>query len=133
LASLRSPGFPPVEAVATAVVNELEELPGEITLVLDDFHEMRAESIHTLVSFLLEHPPENVHVVVSGRSDPPLPLARLRARGRMAEIRAADLRFTAEEAAAFLNDVMGLHLSAEDVAELEAVTEGWATALPAKS
>jgi LuxR family maltose regulon positive regulatory protein len=129
LASLRSPGFPPVEALATALVNELTELPQKIVLVLDDYHEIRARPIHSLVSFLLDHLPENAHIVVSGRADPPLPLPRLRARGQMAELRAADLRFTPDEAAAFLNDAMGLDLSAGDVAALEEVTEGWVAAL----
>lgn len=129
LASLRSPGFPPVEALATTMVNELAELPQEIVLVLDDYHEIGARPVHALVSFLLEHLPENAHIVVSGRTDPPLPLPKLRARGQMAELRAADLRFTPDEAAAFLNDTMELALSADDVAALEEVTEGWVAAL----
>jgi LuxR family maltose regulon positive regulatory protein len=129
LASLRSPGFPPVEALATALVNELADLPQEIVLVLDDYHEISAGPIHALVSFLLEHLPENAHIVISGRADPPLPLPKLRARGQIAELRAAELRFTTEEAAAFLNDAMGLELSADDVAALEGVTEGWVAAL----
>src|SRR3712207_809910 len=82
-----------------------------------------------MVSFLLERLPEGAHIVISGRVDPPLPLARLRARGQMSELHAADLRFTPEEAAAFLSDVMGLNLSAADVASLEGVTEGWIAAL----
>src|SRR3712207_6032349 len=129
LASLRSPGLPPAEALATALVNELAELPQEIVLILDDYHEIDARPIHALVSFMLEHLPENAHIVVSGRADPPLPLPRLRARGQMAELRAADLRFTLEEAAAFLIDAMGLELSADDVAALEGITEGWVAAL----
>src|SRR3712207_2370663 len=101
----------------------------EIVLILDDYHEIDARPIHSLVSFMLEHLPENAHIVVSGRADPPLPLPRLRARGQMAELRAADLRFTLEEAAAFLIDAMGLELSADDVAALEGITEGWVAAL----
>jgi ATP/maltotriose-dependent transcriptional regulator MalT len=129
VASLRSPGLPPAEALATALVNELAELPQKIVLVLDDYHEIDARPIHALVSFLLEHLPENSHIVVSGRADPPLPLPRLRARGLMAELRAADLRFTLDEAADFLIDAMGLELSADDIAALEGVTEGWVAAL----
>jgi LuxR family transcriptional regulator, maltose regulon positive regulatory protein len=129
LASLRSPGMPPIEALMGGLVNDLAEVAHEITVVLDDYHLIDSERVHEAVSFLLEHLPENVRLVVSGRTDPPLPLARLRARGQMTEIRAADLRFTPEEAAAFLNEVMGLSLSEVDVAALEEVTEGWIAAL----
>jgi LuxR family transcriptional regulator, maltose regulon positive regulatory protein len=129
LASLRSPGMPPIEALMGGLVNDLAEVAHEITVVLDDYHLIDSERVHEAVSFLLEHLPENVRLVVSGRTDPPLPLTRLRARGQMTEIRAADLRFTPEEAAAFLNEVMGLSLSEVDVAALEEVTEGWVAAL----
>lgn len=129
LASLRSPESPPVEAVVGALVNELAGVPQEITVVLDDYHVIYSEPVHQAVSFLLEHLPENAHLVVSGRTDPPLHLSRLRARDQMTELRAADLRFTTDEATAFLGDVMGLVLSARDVAALEEVTEGWVAAL----
>jgi LuxR family maltose regulon positive regulatory protein len=124
LAALRSPEPSRIEAVVGTLVNELDELPGEITIILDDYHVIDSESIHGIVSFLLEHLPGSVHVVISSRVDPPLPLARLRARGQMTELHAADLRFTPEEAAAFLRDVMGLDLSADDVSALEEITEG---------
>src|SRR5215204_4236665 len=129
LAALRSPEPPRMEAVLGAFVNELDDLPGEVAVVLDDYHVIDSESVHRIVSFLLERLPEGVHIVISGRVDPPLPLARLRTRGQMSELHAADLRFTPEEAAAFLSDVMGLNLSAGDVAALEQVTEGWIAAL----
>jgi LuxR family maltose regulon positive regulatory protein len=129
LAALRSPEPPRMEAVLGAFVNELADLPGEVAVVLDDYHVIDSEGVHRIVSFLLERLPEGAHLVISGRVDPPLPLARLRARGQMTELHAADLRFTAEEAAAFLSDVMGLDLSAGDVAALEQVTEGWIAAL----
>jgi LuxR family transcriptional regulator, maltose regulon positive regulatory protein len=129
LASLRSPEPPPVEAVVGALINELAGVEQEVTVVLDDYHLIDSEPVHQAVSFLLEHTPENVHLVVSGRTDPPLSLARLRARDQMTELRAADLRFTTDEATAFLGDVMGLTLSARDVAALEEVTEGWVAAL----
>src|SRR5918993_252857 len=129
LAALRSPEPPRMEAVLGAFVNELDDLPGEIAVVLDDYHVIDSESVHRIVSFLLERLPEGVHIVISGRVDPPLPLARLRTRGQMRELHAADLRFTPEEAAAFLSDVMGLNLPAGDVAALEQVTEGWIAAL----
>jgi LuxR family transcriptional regulator, maltose regulon positive regulatory protein len=129
LASLRSPQPAPIKAAVGALVNELAELPREITVVLDDYHLISSEPVHDATSFLLEHLSENAHLVVSGRMDPPLPLSKLRARNQMTEIRAADLRFTTEEATAFLGDVMGLALSAADVSALEEVTEGWVAAL----
>src|SRR5918995_6689315 len=118
-----------MEAVLGALVNELADLPGEVTVVLDDYHAIDSESVHMIVTFLLERLPDSTHLVISGRVDPPLPLARLRARGQMTELHAADLRFTLEEAAAFLGDAMGLDLSADDVAALDGVTEGWIAAL----
>jgi LuxR family maltose regulon positive regulatory protein len=129
LAALRSPEPPRMEAVLGALINELADLPGEIAVVLDDYHVIDSENVHWIVTFLLERLPENVHLVISGRVDPPLPLARLRARGQMMELHAADLRFTPEEAAAFLNGAMGLDISAGDIAALEGVTEGWIAAL----
>src|SRR5215207_4993055 len=106
LAALRSPGPPRMEAVLGAFVNELVDLQGEVAVVLDDYHVIDSESVHRIVSFLLERLPEGAHLVISGRVDPPLPLARLRARGQIIELHATDLRFTPEEAAAFLSDVM---------------------------
>jgi LuxR family maltose regulon positive regulatory protein len=129
LAALRSPEPPRMEAVLGAFVNELADLPGEVAVVLDDYHLIDSESVHRIVSFLLERLPENIHLVISGRVDPPLSLARLRVRGQMIELHAADLRFTPEEAAAFLGDAMGLDISAGDIAALEGVTEGWIAAL----
>jgi LuxR family maltose regulon positive regulatory protein len=129
LAALRSPEPPRMEAVLGAFVNELATLPGEVAVVLDDYHTIDSESVHRVVTFLLKRLPESTHLVISGRVDPPLPLARLRARGQMTELHAADLRFTLEEAAAFLGDARGLDLSADDVAALEGVTEGWIAAL----
>src|SRR3712207_340862 len=118
-----------MEAVLGALVNELAALSGEVAVVLDDYHTIDSESVHRIVTFLLERLPEGAHLVICGRVDPPLPLARLRTRGQMMELHAADLRFTPEEAAAFLGDVMGLNLSAAAVAALEQVTEGWIAAL----
>jgi LuxR family maltose regulon positive regulatory protein len=128
LAALRSPG-PRMEAMLGALINELADLPGEVAVVLDDYHVIDSESVHRIVALLLERLPEGVHLVISGRVDPPLPLARLRAGGQMTELHAADLRFTPEEAAAFLGDAMGLDISAGDVAALEGITEGWIAAL----
>ena len=103
--------------------------PAAIVLVLDDYHLIEAQPIHEALTFLLEHLPPQMHLVIATREDPPLPLARLRARGQLTELRATDLRFTPAEAADFLNQVMGLGLSAEDVAALEARTEGWIAGL----
>src|SRR5215213_3556394 len=129
LAALSSPEPPWMEAVLGTLINELADLPGEVDIILDDYHVIDSESVHRIVSFLLEHLPGSTHLVISSRIDPPLPLARLRARGQMTELHAADLRFTSEEAAAFLRDVMGLDLSADDVSALEEITEGWIAAL----
>src|SRR5829696_6195098 len=129
LAALRLPEFPLVEAIVGALINELADVRYEVTIVLDDYHVIHSEPVHEATSFLLEHLLENVHLVISGRADPPIPFAKLRARDQVTEIRAADLRFTTEEATDFLNGVMGLTISAADVAALEEVTEGWIAAL----
>jgi ATP/maltotriose-dependent transcriptional regulator MalT len=124
LAALRSPEPPWMEPVLRSLSNELADLPGEIAVVLDDYHVIDSEAVHGILSFLLEHLPSNVHLVISSRIDPPLPLVKLRARNQMMEIGAAELSFTSEEAVTVLNSVMGLELSAEDVAMLEERTEG---------
>ncbi len=129
LAALDAPHPPPVEVVMGALVNYLADLPREITIVLDDYHLLDSEPVQEAIAFLLEHMPENVHLVIASRADPSLPLPRLRARDQVTEIRAADLRFTTEEATAFLNDVMGLALAPGEVAALGEVTEGWVAAL----
>ena len=98
-------------------------------LVLDDYHVIDARDVQDGMAFLLDHLPPRLHLVIASRADPALPLARLRARGELVEIRAADLRFTPDEAAAYLNEVMGLELTAQDVAALEGRTEGWIAAL----
>jgi LuxR family transcriptional regulator, maltose regulon positive regulatory protein len=116
-------------AVVTAVINQLEVLPGEVALALDDYHVIESAPIHDGVAFLLDHLPPQLHLVIAGRSDPPLRLARLRATGRLGELRAADLRFTPEETAAFLRELWGLDLVPEAVTVLESRTEGWAVGL----
>ena len=122
-------GQPPVETVLTAVLNELSTVPDDIYLVLDDYHLADGPDIQAGMTFLLEHLPPQVHLVVSTREDPALPLARLRACAELVEIRAADLRFTLDEVAAYFNDVTGLELAASDIAALEGRTEGWIAAL----
>ena len=119
----------PLQAVVASLLNDLAGLAGEVVIVLDDYHLVGATELHESMTFLLEHLPPQVHLVLAGRADPPLPLARLRAQGDLLEIRAADLRFTADEATAYLNESMGLHLTANDVDALEARTEGWIAAL----
>ena len=106
----------PPEAVLTSLINDLDSASREIVLVLDDYQFISSQAVHEEVAFLLEHCPNTLHLVIATRSDPPLPLARLRARGQTVELRAADLRFTEAEAAQFLNDVMGLRLDAGSVA-----------------
>ncbi|HVP21578.1 MAG TPA: LuxR C-terminal-related transcriptional regulator [Anaerolineaceae bacterium] len=119
----------PPEAVLTSLINDLDTTCREIVLVLDDFQFISSQAVHSTVAFLLEHCPRKFHLVIASRSDPPFPLVRLRARGQMVELRAADLRFTAPEAAQFLNDVMGLHLDDGSMAVLEERTEGWIAGL----
>ncbi len=116
--------------LAAALINDLSQTRSkEIVLVLDDYHHITQQSIHDAVAYLIDHLPPNLHLVFISRADPPLPLGRWRVRGQLTEIRADDLRFTEAEAALFLNQIMGLSLSAEDVQTLEARTEGWVAGL----
>jgi LuxR family maltose regulon positive regulatory protein len=119
----------PTELMLTTVVNELAAGPQGVWLVLDDYHLVDRPEVGDGMSFLLEHLPPHVHIVLSTRADPELPLTRWRVRGELVEIRAADLRFTSQEAATYLNEATGLHLAAEDAAALEERTEGWIAAL----
>src|SRR5215472_10109721 len=118
------------EGLVTALINELAARPGEDTvLVLDDYHLIDAAAVHASLTFLLEHQPAGLRLVLASRSDPPLRLARHRAARQLAELRAAELRFTAEEAAALLHEAMGAELPSAAVTALEARTEGWAAGL----
>ena len=128
LALLQS-GRAGIDSVLTVLLNELSVLPGDLTLVLDDYHLAEGSDIQPGVGFLLEHLPAQVNLVISTRADPALPLSRLRARGELVEVRAADLRFTTPEATAYLNEVSTLGLAPGDVAALETRTEGWVAAL----
>lgn len=119
----------PLEATLTTLLNELAVLPGEFVLVLDDYHVLETETIHRMLTFLLDHLPPQLHLMILSRTTPPLPLGHLRARGQLLELHAADLRFTSAEAAEFLNQVMGLNLSKADVETLETRTEGWIAGL----
>ena len=129
LTLLQAPQPPPIETMLTALLNDLGASPGDIVLVLDDYHVIDARDVQDAMAFLLDHLPPRLHVVIASRTDPALPLARLRARGELVETRAAELRFIPDEAAAYLNEMMGLQLTAGDVAALEGRTEGWIAAL----
>jgi LuxR family maltose regulon positive regulatory protein len=129
LAFLAAEGSAPVEDVLVSLVNDLEILAGPTVLVLDDYHVVDDAPIHDAVRFLLDNLPPQVTLAMTTRAEPPLPLGRLRARGELLEIRAADLRFTADEATSFLNDIMGLQLDAARVTALESRTEGWVAGL----
>ena len=119
----------PTERVITTLVNELVASTDDVWLVLDDFHTVDSRDIVHAVAVLVDRLPAHVHLVISTRVDPDLPLPRWRVRGQLVEIRAAELRFTAGEAAAYLNDVAGLGLAEEQVAALDERTEGWVAAL----
>jgi LuxR family transcriptional regulator, maltose regulon positive regulatory protein len=125
---LQSPQTPS-EALLTALLNDIATLPNHVILVLDDYHVLDAKPVDQAVTFLLEHLPPQLHLVITTREDPQLPLARLRVRDQVTELRAADLRFTPAEAAGFLTEVMGLNLAAADIAALEERTEGWIAGL----
>lgn len=126
---LQSPQPLPTESILTALLNEIAAVPDDFVLVLDDYHVIDARAVDDVLTFLIEHLPPQMHLVIATREDPNLPLARLRARGQLTELRATDLRFTPEEAAEFLKEVMGLELSTEDIAALETRTEGWIAGL----
>ena len=122
------PQAPPTEVVLTALINDLAVAPS-VVLVLDDYHLIETPSIHEALTFLLDHAPPSLHLVVITRADPPLPIARLRGRGQLNELRQDDLRFNEEEAVAFLNQAMELDLAPDDIAVLETRTEGWIVGL----
>src|SRR5947208_5872696 len=129
LGALQSPQPPPPEAILTALLNDLTTIQDPFVLVLDDYHVLDAKAVDHALTYLVEHLPPQMHLVIATREDPQLPLARLRARGHLTELRATDLRFTPSEAAGFLNQGMGLNLSAEDIARLSTRTEGWIAGL----
>jgi LuxR family maltose regulon positive regulatory protein len=126
---LREPQPLPIRTVLTTLLNDLGAIASDLVLVLDDYHVIDAREVQDGMEFLLDHLPPQLHLVIASRADPALPLARLRGRGELVEIRAADLRFTPDEAAGYLHEVMGLVLTARDVAALEERTEGWIAAL----
>ena len=126
---LEAPQSPPVESVLTALINEVNSIGEPFVLVLDDYHAINSRQTDEALEFLVDHLPAKMHLVISTREDPPLPLAKLRARNQLAELRTTDLRFTLDEASDFLNQVMGLKLSSKEIAALETRTEGWIAGL----
>jgi LuxR family maltose regulon positive regulatory protein len=118
-----------VREILTTLLNALADSPDRIVLILDDYHVIALQMIHEALAFLLDHMPPHMHIIITSRADPPLPLARLRVRNQLTELRAADLRFTGVEAAHFFDRGRGLHLPVEAVAALEARTEGWIAGL----
>lgn len=129
LTALQTPRPASEPMLATLLINDLVELPGRVVLVLDDYHEITNQSIHTLLSYLVEHHPPQVHLVLATRADPPFPLARRRARGQLVEIRQEDLRFTREESSEFLRGSLPVPLTSDQLEVLERRTEGWGAGL----
>ena len=126
---LQSPQAPPVPALLATIINEITTLSARLFLVLDDYHVLDAQPVHDVLVFLLDNLPPQLHVVIASRVDPPLPLARMRVRQMILELRDADLRFTPDEASAFLNQAMTLDLTRDQVAALDARIEGWIAGL----
>jgi LuxR family maltose regulon positive regulatory protein len=129
LAFLGAPQLPSVATLLTLLINDLASLSDQIVLILDDYHVVTNAEVHTAITFLLDHLPPQLHLVMTTRDEPPLPLARLRVRGQVYELHLHDLRFTVEEAAAFLTHTMGLAVTVEEVQTLEQRTEGWVAGL----
>ncbi|MCB0111291.1 MAG: NACHT domain-containing protein, partial [Caldilineaceae bacterium] len=129
LASLKVAQLPPITALLTPLLNELSRLADSVVLVLDDYHLITAAPIHEALTFLIEHLPPTLRLIITTRIDPPLPLARWRVRGQLTEIRADELRFGTAEITAFFNQKMGFSLSSAEIAILEGRTEGWIAAL----
>jgi LuxR family maltose regulon positive regulatory protein len=129
LALLQSPQQAQTESLLTSLINDINAMPDDFILVLDDYHAIAATSVDDALAFILEHVPPQMHLVITTREDPNLPLAKWRARGQLTELRAADLRFTAAEAGKFFNQAIGLDLSEDDITALENRTEGWIAGL----
>ncbi|MFT5194263.1 MAG: LuxR family maltose regulon positive regulatory protein, partial [Candidatus Promineifilaceae bacterium] len=122
---LQSPQPLSTETILTMLLNEIARIPKKFILILDDYHLVDTKLVDDALIFLLDHLPPQMHLIITTREDPPLPLARYRVKGQLTELRVSDLRFTSSEAAEFFNQVMGLSLSADQIAVLESRTEGW--------
>ena len=129
LTMLNSPQPPPIESILISLLNDLSRNSTDLALVLDDYHLIDANPIHDLIAFLLENLPEQMHLIIATRSDPPLPLARVRSQNLLIELRAADLSFTVDEIASLFNQSLNVQLSGPDIQLLETRTEGWAAGL----
>jgi LuxR family transcriptional regulator, maltose regulon positive regulatory protein len=129
LNALQSSQPPPIEVMLTSLLNEIAIIQGQFVLVLDDYHIIDARSVDSTLTYLIEHLPPQMHLVITTREDPRLPLARLRAGGQLTELRSADLRFTTAEVTAFLNQETGFSLSTTEIAQLAERTEGWIVGL----
>ncbi len=129
LTMLQSPQPPPVESVMTNLIKEIANISYDFVLVLDDYHSIDAKQVHNIIEFLLDHLPDQMHLVMTTRVDPPLPIARLRVRNQLTEFRASDLCFSLDEATDFLNKLMNLGLSNDEISILESRTEGWIAGL----
>ncbi len=128
-AALEETLSPHIEILLTRLISEIEKFPDKSIIVLDDYHLINSKQVHDAINFLIEFLPPAIHMVISGRTDPPLPISRLRVRGDVNEIRTPQLRFTKGEMATYLNDLLGFDLSAEGIAALETRTEGWIASL----
>jgi LuxR family maltose regulon positive regulatory protein len=129
LEALQSSQPPSLEALIGTLVNEISRSLPEFVLVLEDYHVIRTQAIHNALAFLLDHMPPQMHLIITSRADPSLPLARLRAHAELTELGAADLRFSLEETFAFFRQIKDLQLSADQIQDLASRTEGWATGL----
>jgi len=129
LTLLQSPQAPPITSILTTLINDITAFPDAFAIVLDDYHMLESQPIHEGLTFLIDHLPDNMHLVLTTRVDPPLPLARLRARDQLTEIRVKDLRFTTVETESFLNQEVGERFTAEEVTALEQQIEGWIAGL----
>jgi LuxR family maltose regulon positive regulatory protein len=129
LTMLQSPQQPLIEFIMTNLIKEITDIPYDYVLVLDDYHLVDEKKVHNIVEFLLDHLPVQMHLVITTRVDPPLPLARLRVRNQLTEFRAPDLCFTVNETTVFFNKMMNLGLSSHEISILESRTEGWIAGL----
>jgi LuxR family maltose regulon positive regulatory protein len=128
-AALEESPSPHFEILLTRLISKLERLPDKSIIVLDDYHLIDSKPVHDVINFLIEYLPATIHLVISGRTDPPLPISRLRVQGEVNEVRTSQLRFTKEEVATFLNDLMGFDLPSDGIEALESRTEGWIASL----
>jgi LuxR family maltose regulon positive regulatory protein len=128
-AYLRSPGTPTIEAILTPLLNELADGTEQVVLVLDNYHLISRDEIQKGIAFLIEHQPEQIHLAISTRADPPLPIVRIRAQGQLTELRGDDLRFTQAEVRGYLNEQLKLGLTESEITDLDARIGGWIAGL----